>query len=63
MNKIVLGVLLGVGGTLFIQHNYKKNARFRYTVERAKKELGLDSAQESLNVFDKLSLIWQRFHR
>jgi hypothetical protein len=63
MRKVILGVAIGVGGTLFLQKLYKSNSKFHSFVDKTGKDLGLDNAQSGLNLFDKLSLIWQRLSR
>jgi hypothetical protein len=63
MKNIIIGAALGIGGTLFIQKLYRENTKFHFFVDKTVKDLGLDSAQGSLNIFDRLSLIWQRCSR
>jgi hypothetical protein len=66
MKKYVLGIIIGATGTLAIQHLYNTNEKLQAVLAKAAKEFGLDTSNESgrtLNLFDKMSLIWQRIKR
>jgi hypothetical protein len=66
MRKYVFGIILGIIGTVTVQHIYKTNAKLQSVINTAAREFGLDNPNESgraMNFFDKCSLIWQRIRR
>jgi hypothetical protein len=63
MKKYVIGAILGITGTLVVQHVYKTNEKLQAVIDKAAKEFGLDKPGEAgrtLNFFDKASLVWRR---
>jgi hypothetical protein len=67
MRKYVVGIMLGVTGTLVAQHLFRTNEKLQAVIDKAAKEFGLDNPNQpggrTLNLFDKCSLIWQRLRR
>jgi hypothetical protein len=66
VRKYVIGIIIGIAGTITVQHVYKTNAKLQAVIDKAAKEFGLDKPAESgrtLNFFDKVSLIYQRLRR
>jgi hypothetical protein len=67
MKKILFGTVLGVVGTVVLQKLYRSDKKFRTTVNNFATRIGIgpaiDSTGRPLNIFDKLSIIYQKhFH-
>jgi predicted small secreted protein len=65
MKKVILGIILGIAGTLVVQRIYKYDPEFRTLVKRVKSDLGTttNATGNRIGFLDRVSLIWQRFRR
>jgi hypothetical protein len=49
--------------TVFIVKKASENPKVKVLLNHTKEDLGLNNFQGGLNIFDKMSLIWQRIRR
>jgi hypothetical protein len=69
MKKILLGAIIGATLTVYVQTVYKKNPKFRNMINNITQGapdgniINPDGGTRAINLFDRLSLIYQRLRR
>jgi hypothetical protein len=62
MKRLIIGSVVGVVATLFVQDLYKKHGNFYTFINGVRQDMDAEkkAVERKLNVFDKISLICRR---